>query len=154
MGEMTERSLVALIVAGRIDDAVRLARDSSVECVADQLDYDTLAEYAEAASSFLQAWCRALSPLPRLQAADWAAGQYLTSLVHLDRSYGIAADLVLEAQAAAVHYLASSLRDTWALADGPDAELAPTVVERLAGYADWLDGLDFELVRRTGSESV
>jgi len=150
---MTERQLVADLHDGRVDDAVALARRHSVDWVTAQLDYDTLDEHAEAASAFLQAWCESLDPLPRLQAADWAAGQYLTALVHLDHSYGIAASLVLCAQAAATAYLASSLRETWALADGPDAELDASVVTRLQAYADTLESMDFQPAWSTQSTS-
>lgn len=140
---MNSVGFLPLILENRIDEAVTLARKHSVDWVTAQLDYDWLDEHADQASDFLQAWCLALDPLVRLQAADWAAGQYLTALVHLDHAYGIAALLVLEAQRAAAARLASSLRETWALADGPDAELDQRVVTRLNGYADALDSMDF-----------
>lgn len=143
VGAMGSAGLLPLIFEGRIDEAVSLAHEHSVDWVTTQLDYDWLDEHADQASEFLQAWCAALDPLARLQAADWAAGQYLTALVHLDHAYGMAAVLVLEAQRAVAARLASSLRDSWVLADGPDAELDESVVARLTGYADALDSMDF-----------
>lgn len=141
---MTAPGLVSLIVDHRIADAVRSARLHPVEWVTEQLDYDTLDDHAEAASKFVEAWCSGLPPGERLRAATWAAGQYVTAMVHLDHAYGIAARLMLGAQAAAANELARSLRETWVLADGPDAELKGAVAERLVGYADALDAMSFE----------
>ena len=151
---MNEEGLVPLILNGRIHDAVQLARRYSVEWVDEQLDYDTLDDNAEVASEFLQAWCAALPPLARLQAADWAAGQFVNPMVDLEHAYRIGTQLVLEAQAATTAYLSQSFRETWALADGPDAELDPSVVERLVGYADVLETMNFEPVWIPESEAA
>lgn len=118
------------------------------------MDYDTLDENSEAASAFVQAWCQELPPLPRLQAADWAAGQYLTALVHLDHAYGIEARLVLDAQQAVSSYLAQSLRDVCVLTDGPDAELDASVSQRLNDYAASLEAMDFSPTWTADDESA
>jgi hypothetical protein len=94
-------------------------------------------------ATWLPEWVPALDPGERLQAAAWAAGQYVTAIVHVEGSYGIAARLLLEAQRAAATELATTMRDMAALTHGPDAELMPSVAQRLDGYADQLDAMDF-----------
>ena len=140
---MNEHDVRRSIVAGDVDEAVRCASAMRVRDVAEQLDYDTLEEHAETASAFLQRWVPALDPGERLQAASWAADQYVTAIVHVEGAYGIGARLVLDAQRAAAAELATTFRGFAALTHGPDAEVMPSVAERLAGYADQLDGMDF-----------
>ena len=140
---MTVQDLSALIASGKVDDAVRAALTMRVRDVAEQLDYDTLEEHAEHASAFLQAWVPALDPGEQLQAATWASTQYVTAIVHVEAAYGIGARLVLNAQHAVAAELATSMRDFAARTYGPDAEVMPSVAERLAGYAEQLDAMDF-----------
>ena len=143
MSPMTDCDVSSSIVAGDVDAAVRRALRMRVRDVTERLDYDTLDVHAETASAFLQRWVPALDPGERLQAATWAAGQYITAIVHVEGAYGIGARLLLDAQRAAATALATTMRDVAALADGPDAELMPSVAESLDGYADQLDAMDF-----------
>jgi len=140
---MTTETLINLITSGRLDEAVALALEHPVRWVPDQLSYDAMDEAAEQVSEFVQRWLPELPPLERLEAADWAAGQYMLAMVHLDHAYGIGARLLLDAQQAAAAALAASLRDFWALTDGPDAETPPEVAERLRSYAEQLDQMTF-----------
>lgn len=143
MGEGTDFDIRSSIVAGDVDEAVRRALTLRVCHVTEQLDYDILDEHAERGSAFLQRWVPALDAGERLEAASWACGQYVTALVHLEGAYGVAARLMLEAQQAAAAELAAAMREFSALTDGPDAEIMPTVADRLSGYADQLDAMDF-----------
>ena len=131
------------IAAGDVEEAVRRALELRVRDVTEQLDHDTLDEHAEHASMFLQQWVPALDPGERLQAAAWAAGRYVTAIVHVEGSYGIGARRMLEGLQAAAAELAAEMRDVRALTHGPDAEVVPSVAERLNGYADQLDAMDF-----------
>ncbi len=140
---MTTGTLLSAITAGRLDEAVALATQHPVRWVDEQLSYDDLEEAAEQVSEFIQQWLPQLPPLERLQAADWASGQYVTAMVHLEHAYGIAARLVLDAQREATSALADSFRDFWALTDGPDAETPPAVAERLKEQAEQLDRMTF-----------
>ena len=142
-GAVTDGDVRSSITDGDVEAAVRRALIIRVRDVAEQLDYDTLEEHAETASAFVQCWVPALDPGERLQAASWAADQYVTAIVHVEGAYGIGARLVLDAQRAAAAELATTFRDFAALTHGPDAEVMPSVAERLAGYADQLDGMDF-----------
>ena len=140
---MTTETLTSLITSGRLDDAVALALEHPVRWVREQLSYDAVDEAAEQVSDFVQRWLPQLPPLERLEAADWAAGQYTLAMVHLEHAYGIGARLLLDAQRDAAAALAASFRDFWALTDGPDAETSPEVAERLRGYAEQLDQMRF-----------
>ena len=144
--EVNEQSLPVLIGADRHDEAVRLALQHRTAWVEEQLSYETLEQLEEQASTFLERWLRALPPFERLQAAEWAASNYVLSLVHLEHAHATGAKLLLSAQAAAAAALASTLRQVGMFADGPDAELDPSVEQRLQGYADQLDGMSFEFV--------
>lgn len=140
---MTTETLLIRITAGRIEDAVALALEHPVRWVMGQFSYDDLDAEAEVVSEFLQRWLAALSPFERLEAADWAAGQYVTAMVHLEHAYGIAARLLLDAQRGAASALADSMRDFWPLTDGPDAKASPEVAERLSSQAETLDRMTF-----------
>ena len=135
--------MINLITSRRLDEGVALALEHPVRWVRDQLSYDEVDGAAEQVSDFVQRWLPELTPLERLEAADWAAGQYMLAMVHLDHAYGIGARLLLEAQQAAAAALAASFRDFWALTDGPDAETSPEVAVRLRRYADQLDEMTF-----------
>ena len=143
MGAVTDGDVRSPIVAGDADEAVRRALGMRVRDVTEQLDYDTLDEHAETGSAFLQRWVPALDPGERLQAASWAADQYVTAIVQVEGAHGIGARLLLEAQRVAPAELASAMREFAALTDGPGAEVMPSVAERVAGYADQLDAMDF-----------
>jgi hypothetical protein len=143
VGEVNDCDVRSLIESGDVDDAVQRALTMRVRDVIEQLDYETLEEHPEDASAFLQQWVPALDPGERLQAATWASGQYVTAIVHVEGAYGIGARLLLEAQRASAAELAATMRDVAALTCGPDAELMPSVAQRLDGYADQLDAMDF-----------
>ena len=140
---MTTETLLSRITAGRLEDAVALALEHPVRWLPEQLSYEDLDAEAEAVSDFLQRWLPELPPLERLEAAEWAAGQYVTAMVHLEHAYGIAARLLLDAQRGAAAALAASMRDFWALTDGPDAETSPEVAERLSRQAATVDRMTF-----------
>ena len=142
-GAVSGGDIRSAIVAGDVEEAVRRALKLRVRDVTEQLDYETLEEHAEYSSAFLQRWVPALDPGERLQAASWAAGRYVTAIVHVEGSYGTGARLMLEGMQATAAELAGEMRDFWALTHGPDAEVFPSVAERLAGYADQLDAMDF-----------
>jgi hypothetical protein len=139
-----DAQLLELIVQGDVTAAVQVALAHRAAWVEDSLGYSDMDEHAEEVSIFLQAWLPALPALERLQAAEWAAGQYLLPLVHLDNSFGIGARLYLEAQAAATAELASAYRDFRAFTLGPDAETPSSVADRLEGYAEQLEAMDFD----------
>lgn len=141
---MSADSLLDLIVGGDVDGAVQLALLHPVSWVEGQLDYDAMDEHAEAVSEFIQTWLPALPPLEGLHAADWATAQYILPLVHLEHSYGIGARLFLEAYRAAAKEFAQSLRSFAPLTDGPDAETPSSVADRLEGYAEQLEAMDFD----------
>jgi hypothetical protein len=140
---VTDCDVRSLIKSGDVNDAVQRALTIRVRDVIEQLDYETLEEHPDDASAFLQQWVPALDPGERLQAATWASGQYVTAIVHVEGAYGIGARLLLEAQRAVAAELAATMRDIAALTFGPDAELMPSVAQRLDGYADQLDAMDF-----------
>ena len=143
---MEEQSPAELIGADRIDDAVHLALQHRTCWVEEELEYDVLDRLEERASVFLQRWVSALPPLERLQAADWASSHYVLSLVHLEHARGTGARMLLDAQAAGVSVLARTMRQVGMFADGPDAELDPSVEQRLGQYAEQLDAMSFEFV--------
>jgi hypothetical protein len=145
-GASMSESLNDLIQAGRIDEALLLALDHRTTWVQTQLDRDEMNDEAELVSEFLQRWLEALPALERLQAADWAVSEYALSLVHLDHAARTGAELYLEAQAAAVASVASSMRHVEGYSEGPDAAMHPSVAQRLYGYADQLDAMSFEFV--------
>lgn len=138
--------LNGLIQAGRVDQAVLLALEHRTDWVQRQLDRDEMDDNADLVSEFLQRWLGALPPLERLQAADWAVSEYALSLVHLEHAARTGAQLYLEAQAGAAASLASSMRQVEGFSEGPDAEMHPSVAQRLYGYADQLDAMSFEFV--------
>ena len=141
-----DENLNDLIQLGRVDEALLLALDHRTDWVQAQLVRDDMDDDAERVSEFLQRWLAALPPLERLQAADWVVSEYALSLVYLEHASRTGAQLYLEAQAAAAASLASSMRHIEGFSDGPDAELHPSVPQRLYGYADQLDAMSFAFV--------
>lgn len=143
---MTEQSLAELIGADRIEDALQLALQHRTVWVEEQLEYDVLDRLEERASVFLQRWVTALPPLEGLQAADWASSHYVLSLVHLEHARGTGARMLLGAQDEAVSVLARTMRQVGMFADGPDAELDPSVEQRLEAYAEQVEAMSFVFV--------
>lgn len=143
LGEVSMSALTEYIVAGDIVSAVEAALEHRTEWVESELDYETMDENAEQVLAFFAQWLPALPPLERLQAAEWAAGQFLLPLVHLEHSFGIGAQLYLDAYEAATAELASAFRDFHAFTYGPDAETPASVADRLEHYARKLDEMSF-----------
>lgn len=138
--------LVALLRAGRVDEAILLALEHRTDWVNERLEHEDLEDVAETVSEFLQRWLPALPPLERLQAADWAVSNYVLGLVHLDHAYRTGAQLYLDAQAGGAAALAKSMRQVQGFSGGPDAAMHLSVGERLYGYAGQLDAMSFEFV--------
>lgn len=126
MGEtVSEKNLRSLIAAARLDEAVELALDRPTHQTSEQL---LRAGSLELLTPFLNRWLAALPPLERLQAAaPLAKGEQL-----------------LGCHAAAALGLATELRDFWSFTDGPDAEVAPAIMERIGRYADQIDAMSFD----------
>ncbi|HEX8508012.1 MAG TPA: hypothetical protein VF635_00735 [Propionibacteriaceae bacterium] len=141
---MSYYSLTEFIRAGELDAAVKHALQHRTEWVVAQLDYDTMSDHAVHGSDFLHRWLAALPPLERLQAADWAASQYVLALVHLEHSYGTGAQLYLEAYSAATVEIAHSFRRLAASPRAPEVQTRGSVAERLASYADRLEAMSFD----------
>jgi hypothetical protein len=139
-----DAQLLELIVRGDMAAAVQLALAHRVSWVEESLSYSDMDEHAEEVSTFFKAWLPALPALERLQAAEWAAGQYLLPLVHLEDAGEVGARLYLEAQAAATAELASAYRDFHAFTFGPDAGMPASVAERLERYAEQLEEMSFD----------
>jgi hypothetical protein len=112
-------------------DALRIAQRFTLREMDEVLHYDFLSENAEAASSFLRWWLTQLDPFERVPASVWVNESHTLAMVHLDHSYGVAAELTfdaLEGVTAATADLLDWLRwDT----DGPDAEVDVEFADRL-----------------------
>lgn len=142
-GPVVPNDLMALLGAGRLDEAVRLALHHRTDWVELRLDYDAVGANDLAVWQFLPRWLAALPALERLQAASWATGHYLMELVYLDHAYGVGAQLLLNAHAAAAGHLAISIRACTA-ATSPEALGTPGLADQLHGYADQLEAMSFE----------
>ncbi|MDR6321946.1 hypothetical protein [Actinoplanes couchii] len=133
---MTElRSLIAAGDPVARFDAFGVAVRLSLNAIREQLDEAFLDRHAAAASAFFQAWLPRLEPFERMQAAEWVAGEYLLSMVHIPDAYALGARVQLEAAAGAAAALAGTLTDFGAFADGPDAGIDAAVPERLERLA-------------------
>ncbi|WP_430791612.1 hypothetical protein [Actinoplanes sp. G11-F43] len=143
---MTElRSLIAAGDPVARFDALGAASQLSLSAIRDQLDGEFLDHHAVSASAFFQAWLPRLEPFERMQAAEWVAGEYVLSMVHVPHAYGLGARVQLEAATAAATALAETLEDFGAFAHGPDAELTPDVPARLTALAQPLRELSTQL---------
>ncbi len=143
-GPVVPNDLMALLGAGRLDEAVRLALHHRTDWVELRLDYDAVGANDLAVWQFLPRWLAALPALERLQAASWATGHYLMELVYLDHAYGVGAQLLLDAHAAAAGHLAMSIRACTA-ATSPEALGTPGLADQLHGYADQLEAMSLPI---------
>jgi hypothetical protein len=113
-------------------DALRIAQRFTLREMDEALHGDFLDHHAEAASAFLRWWLTQLDPLERVPAHEWVVGLYLSSLVHLDHSYGIAAEVALDSLERSVATTADLLGEFRVLTDGcPCTEVDVAFADRL-----------------------
>lgn len=139
------RNLVAQDDAAAALDAVDLALTMSISQVREQLDYDFLDEHADEASQFFGRWLPCLHGYERMAAADWVGTQYVLSMVHLDHAYGSGARTTVEALADVTAATADSLEAFRIFTQGPDAQVAESVADRLDRLAGAVRSVQAEL---------
>ncbi len=152
-GPVATNDLMALLGVGRLDEAVGLALHHRMDWVELRLDYDAVGAHDLAVWEFLPRWLAALPALDRLQAASWATGHYLMELVYLDHAYGVGAQLLLGAHAAAADQLAMSIR-ACAAATSPESLGAPGLADRLNAFAEQLEAMSFEPIPVVEADSA
>lgn len=143
---MTSEALLACfasVEAGETDSALATAESIPVWTLLDALDYDRMVEFAERYAEFFQQWIPRVRTEERLAAANAVSGHYVTALVHLDDAYGISAALVSDGLRSAVREIDETLANFRVFADGPDAGVEASVVERFAEYRKILAAMDF-----------
>jgi hypothetical protein len=116
-------------------DALRAASALAPGHVLEALDEDFLDQHGEAGSRFLRVWLAQLGPFEQMQVAGQVADQHLLSLVDIEHSYGIGAQIILEGLERVTAATADMLTGLRAFTEGPDAETSPDLADRLEALA-------------------
>ncbi|MGI5189547.1 hypothetical protein ACQEVI_15525 [Promicromonospora sp. CA-289599] len=116
-------------------DALRAASSLPLRDVLEALDEDFLDEHGDAGSRFLRAWLGQLGPFEQMEVAGQVADLHLLSLVDIEHSYGIAARIILESLERVTAAMADKLTGLRVFTEGPDAEVAPELADRLEALA-------------------
>ncbi|GII99869.1 hypothetical protein CLV28_2950 [Sediminihabitans luteus] len=120
---------------GAYADALRITDTLPLRGVLDALHHEFQDEHGEAVSRFLRTWLAHLGPFEQAEVAAIVADQHLLGLVHVEHSYGIGAQVVLESLERVTAATAGMLEALRAFTDGPDAEIDEGLADELESLA-------------------